>query len=186
MFPSLFSGHQMLRHYLNSHEKEKTNQTKIPIRKRSNIRSYRNQSSMIGKVENLKKCPICGQMKTRKTMRKHLEAHSVVSKHVCPICPFNYNQINELKLHIVKKHPDNYEPVNQFICTFCPDKTVFEHVNNLRSHMEDDHNIKQIPRKKYRKSNYERVGDLTRRPMQSLEEILQKKLWEKNLNDMDE
>lgn len=176
----------MLRHYLNNHENEKKTQTKIPIRKSSIIRSYRNSSSMIGKVENLKKCPICGQMKTRKAMGRHMEAHSVVSKHVCPMCPFNSNKINELKLHIVKKHPDNYEPVNQFICTFCPDKTVFEHVDNLRSHMEDDHDIKQIPRRKSRKTKYERVGDLTRRPMQSLEEILKKKLREENFNNMDE
>lgn len=73
----------------------------------------------------------------------------------------------------------------QFICTLCHDKTVFDSINILRSYMENDHDIKQIPKPKSRKTGGKWIGDLTSNPMKTVQEIVNKIRAEQKQEDQD-
>lgn len=163
----------MAKHLIQAHENENSSANSIVQTQSKRHRRYRN-FNMIVKVETLKKCQVCGVMKTPQNLRKHMQAHSIVSEQVCPMCPYNCQRRSDLKVHITTKHPDNYEPVNQFFCTYCPDKTVFDSVDNLRTHMEDIHSIKQTPRLKRKIPGFIRIGDLTKNSTHTDQEIVAK------------
>lgn len=160
----------MAKHLMMAHERDDITTT-APTQVQ-NRKPKKNPNNL--KNVKLRKCLVCGVMKTSERLRRHMVSHSTVNRYVCPICPASYPKNNDLKGHIVTKHPENYEPVNQFICTLCHDKTIFESINNLRSHMENDHEIKQIPKPKSRKTGGIWIGDLTSNPMKTVQEILNK------------
>lgn len=164
---------RMPKHLIQAHENENSSATLSVQTQSKKRRNYQN-SSMIVKVETLKKCQVCGVMKTSRDLSKHMHAHSIVGKQVCPLCPYNCRSRTDLKVHITIKHPDNYEPVNQFICTLCPDKTIFESIDDLRAHMENIHSIKQTPRLKRKKPGFIHtgIGDLTKNSTHKDQDII--------------
>lgn len=162
---------RMTKHLL-THEKDNITTVAAAPAQAQNRKRRKNSNSL--KIVKLRKCLVCGVMKTSERLRRHMLSHSIVNRYVCPICPSNYSANRDVKVHIVIKHPENYEPINQFICTLCQDKTVFDSIDNLRSHMENDHDIKQIPKPKSRNTGGKWIGDLTSNPMKTVQEIVNK------------
>lgn len=140
----LFSikGAIMETHFLASHEAETYGQVPAkPKGPKKIAKPWSNSNALV-------KCQVCGEEKRRAHIRKHLISHLPYHVRLCPLCPVNRQKTNSLKHHIIKHHPENYEPVNQFICTKCNEREVFGSIDELRSHMEDIHNIKQTPAQK--------------------------------------
>lgn len=129
-------------HFLASHEAESYGQ--VPEKAKGPKKTAKPWSN----CNKLVKCQVCGEEKRRAHIRRHLISHLPYHTFLCPLCPANCQTTNSLKHHIVKHHPENYEPVNQFICTNCNERKVFGSIDEFRSHMEDFHNIKQTPAQK--------------------------------------
>lgn len=129
-------------HFLASHEAETYGQVPAkPKGPKKTAKPWINSNKLV-------KCQVCGEEKKRSHIKKHLVSHLPYHVLLCPLCPANRQKTTGLKHHIIKHHPENYEPVNQFICTNCNERKVFGSIDELRSHTEDFHNIKQTPAQK--------------------------------------
>lgn len=90
-------------------------------------------------------CKKCGVMMKESLMESHMKSHSDTQSIECPLCPFLFFSRNILlKHHFIKNHPENYEPVNQFICTKCKELAAFNTIDELRLHIEGAHRISKI------------------------------------------
>lgn len=161
----------MDRHLLLAHEDKSKEPSSA---KKQRILAPDEHPDKLEKNELLLECFICGVKKTKNRLHEHMLAHSSVSRNVCPLCPASFRKRKDLKFHIVRKHPENYEPIDNYICLVCTTRTtVFDDFDKLRSHMEEAHEIKQTPRKK-KNTGYERIGDLRTNRMQKLQEVAEK------------
>lgn len=106
--------------------------------KKKKVKKRVNKNGVPYGSRNKEQCQICGKIFNQWDLKnRHMLTHQNIKRFECPMCPLKYTVNNNLKLHFVRCHSENYESPNIYICLECPAR--FNTIPELKLHFEDLH-----------------------------------------------